>query len=73
MRRLFASVGQVAKPSHRYILTRPSLVLGPPSVGYLKIIIMKLLSGGVSMGDTTRNKQSTDHFHGGRIPRLIPF
>jgi len=35
---------------------------------------MKLLGGGVSMGDTTRNKQTTtDHFLGGRNPRLIPF
>ena len=27
MRQLFASVGQVAQPSHRYILTGPSLVM----------------------------------------------
>ena len=68
MRRLFASVGQVAKPSHRYNLTRPLLVPGLQSVGYLKIMIMKLLSGGVSMGDTTRNKQTiTNHFHCGRF------
>ena len=43
-------------------------------VTFIKQPYMKLLGGGVSMGDTTRNKQTTtDHFLGGRNPRLIPF
>jgi hypothetical protein len=49
-------------------------------VGYpFKIMAMKPLGGGdfslATPPATTNNKQQTitDHFHGGRIPRLIPF
>jgi hypothetical protein len=41
---------------------------------FIKKPYLKLLDGGVSLGDTIRNKQTTtDHFLGGRNPRLIPF
>jgi hypothetical protein len=49
---------------------------GPPSLDYHynKKMAMKPLGGGdFDMGDTTRNKQTTtNHFLGGRNPRLIP-
>jgi hypothetical protein len=41
---------------------------------FIKKPYLKLLDGGVSLGDTIRNKQTTtNHFLGGRNPRLIPF
>ena len=42
-------------------------------VTFIKKPYMKLLDGGVSLGDTIRTTTKTNHFLGGRNPRLIPF
>ena len=44
-------------------------------VTFIKKPYMKLLDGGVSLGDTIRNNKqtTTNHFLGGRKPRLMTF
>ena len=75
MRWLFASVGQLAKPSHRYIFDSGLHLSWSAICGLSLIKTIKLLSGGFSWATplATNKQTTTNHFHGGRIPRLIPF